>query len=259
MLLKDKVVIVTGVGPGMGRKLAVEAAKEGAKVAISARSQGFLDEVLHEIKLAGGEAIAVKTDVAESEQCEALAQRTLDAFGRIDGLVNSAYKLATFTSFEEDAIEAWAANYNVTCLGALRMTKAVMPTMKKQKSGAIVNITALAAVQPAVGQFDYAAAKAALESATRSLAKELGTYNVRINCTRMGWLWGAPLQGYFSGQAQATGQPEQQFVDQVANRIALGVIPPDEECARTALLFVSDYTRMVTGTTLNVNGGEFFM
>lgn len=258
MLLKDKVVIVTGIGPGMGRKLAVEAAKEGAKVALAARSQGFLDEVLGEIRSAGGSAISVVTDVADQAQCERLAERTLDAFGRIDGLVNSAYAHGTFTSFEEDDVAAWASNYNVTCLGGLRMVKAVLPAMKRQKSGAIVNITALAAMQPSPGQANYAAAKAAVEAATRSLAKEFGPYNIRVNATRMGWLWGAPVQGFISQQAKATGVPEQQIIDQIASRIALGVIPPDEECARTALLFVSDYTRMVTGATLDVNGGEYF-
>jgi len=92
MLLKDKVVIITGVGPGMGRKMALGAAAEGAKVAVSARSESFIREVADEILAVGGEAIAVPTDVAEMDQCENLAAKTRDAFGRIDGLINSAYR-----------------------------------------------------------------------------------------------------------------------------------------------------------------------
>jgi NAD(P)-dependent dehydrogenase (short-subunit alcohol dehydrogenase family) len=129
--------------------------------------------------------------------------------------------------------------------------------MKAQKSGAIVNVTALAAVKPAPGQYDYATAKAALEGATRQLARELGAYNIRVNATRMGWLWGAPLMGYVAHQAQAQGVSEDEVKAPIVARIPLGVIPPDEECAKSALFFVSDYSSMVTGTTLDVNGGEY--
>lgn len=258
MLLAGKVVIVTGVGPGMGCKLAGLAAAEGARVALAARSADFLGQVASEIRAAGGECIAVPTDVAVDAACQALAARTLEAFGRIDGLVNSAYRVATFGSLETDDLAAWAANMDVTCFGALRMAKAVLPAMKAQGGGAIVNVTAMAAVQPAPGQADYATAKAALEGATRQMAKEFGRYNVRVNATRMGWLWGAPVQGYLRQQSQATGIPEAELAKPIAARITLGIIPPDEECARTALLFLSDYTRMVTGAVLDVNGGEYF-
>jgi NAD(P)-dependent dehydrogenase (short-subunit alcohol dehydrogenase family) len=107
MLLKDKVVIITGIGPGMGRKLALVAAEEGAKVAICSRTQGFIDEVAAEVRANGGEAVAVATDVADMAQCQRLADATLKAFGRIDGLVNSAYKRASFGTFEENDLEAW--------------------------------------------------------------------------------------------------------------------------------------------------------
>jgi NAD(P)-dependent dehydrogenase (short-subunit alcohol dehydrogenase family) len=257
MLLKDKVVIITGVGPGMGRKLGVIAAAEGAKVALAARSAGFLDEVAGEIRASGGECITVTTDVSDMAQCQRLADETVKAFGRIDGLVNSAYKHATYQSFEEDDIAAWLSSVDVTCFGALRMVKAVLPVMKARKSGAIVNVTALAAVQPAPGQYDYATAKAALEGATRQLAKEFGPHNIRVNCTRMGWLWGTPVQNYIAHQTQSLGIKEADFVGPIVARIPLGVIPPDDECAKSALFFVSDYSRMVTGATLDVNGGEY--
>jgi len=256
MLLRDKIVIVTGIGPGMGRKLAVLAASEGAKVAMAARSPGFLEEVAAEICAAGGECIAVPTDVADLSQCENLVAKTLGAFGRIDGLINSAYKHATYGAFETDTIDSWLASIDVTCFGALRMIKAALPALK-EKGGAIVNVTALAAVQPAPGQADYATAKAALEGATRQLAKEFGPYKIRVNCTRMGWLWGAPVQGYLAHQSQATGAPEAELMKPIVSRIPLGVIPPDEECAKSALFFVSDYSTMVTGAVLDVNGGEY--
>jgi NAD(P)-dependent dehydrogenase (short-subunit alcohol dehydrogenase family) len=226
-------------------------------VALAARSAGFLEEVAGEIRAAGGECITVATDVADMTQCQNLADQTVKAFGRIDGLVNSAYKHATYGSFAEDDLAAWLSSVDVTCFGALRMVKAVLPVMKTQKDGAIVNVTALAAVQPAPGQYDYATAKAALEGATRQLAKEFGPHNIRVNCTRMGWLWGTPVKNFITYQSKENGVSEEDFIKPIVARIPLGIIPPDEECAKTALFFVSDYSRMVTGTTLDVNGGEY--
>jgi NAD(P)-dependent dehydrogenase (short-subunit alcohol dehydrogenase family) len=257
MLLRDKAVIVTGVGPGMGRKLALIAAAEGAKVAVSARTQDFIDGVVKEIRDKGGEAIAIRTDVGDMSQCENLARTTLDTFGRIDGLVNSARAHGPFISFEDGDLAAWAANMEVTCFGALRMVKAVLPAMKRQGGGAIVNVSTMAALKPMTGEADYATAKGALTTATRQLANELGQYNIRVNCTRMGWMWGAPVQGYVAARAKALGVPEQTVIEPIASRIALGIIPPDEECAKSVLFFVSDYSKMVTGASLDVNGGEY--
>lgn len=257
MLLEDKVVIVTGVGPGMGRKLALIAAAEGAKVAVSARTQSFIDGVVQEIRSAGGHAIAVPTDVGDARQCENLAARTLEAFGRVDGLVNSARAHGPFISFEDGDLHEWAANMEITCFGALRMVKAVLPAMKRQSGGAIVNVSTMAALKPMTGEADYATAKGALTTATRQLANELGQYNIRVNCTRMGWMWGVPVQGYVKGEAKRLGVSEETVIAPIAGRIALGVIPPDEECAKSVLFFVSDYSKMVTGASLDVNGGEY--
>src|SRR5579883_1101108 len=258
MLLRDKVIIITGVGPGMGRKLALIAAEEGARVAICSRTKDFIDGVVGEIKSEGGQAIAVPTDVGDSAQCERLAAATLEAFGTIDGLVNSAYAHGPMTAtFENSDLGEWQANMNITCFGALRMVKAVLPAMKAQRCGAVVNVLSMASVKPMPGEEDYATAKGALNTATRQLANELGKYNIRVNGARMGWLWGASVQGYVKADAAARGIPEQQIIDFISNRIAPRVIPPDEECAKSVLFFVSDYAKMVTGATLDINGGEY--
>ena len=141
MLLKDKVIIISGVGPGMGQAMAKIAAAEGAKVGLGARNQDFLDIVLSEIKEAGGQAIALSTDVTKSEQCIALAQAVQSEFGQIDGLVNSAYNHRAWATSDVANAEEWAAVYDVNCLGALRMSQAVLPMMKTQNAGAIVNFT----------------------------------------------------------------------------------------------------------------------
>lgn len=256
MLLKDKVVVITGIGPGMGRKLALIAAAEGAKVALGARSAGYLDEVANEVKAAGGSVTSVPTDIDDQAQCDRLAKAALDAFGRIDGLVNNAYLHGPFASFDATSIEEWQGVMSVTCFGALRMVKAVLPAMK-QTGGSIVNVSSMGSVQPYPGGAGYATAKAALEGATRQLAKELGAFKIRVNATRMGWMDGVPWHNAVAGMSQATGQSRDEIEAPLRKLIALGELPPDDDCAKSVLFFVSDYSKVISGTSIDINGGEY--
>ena len=256
MLLKDKAIIITGVGPGMGRKLALLASAEGARVAVSARSESFVAEVVSEIETAGGMAIGVPTDVADMGQCERLAAAALVAFGRIDGLVNSAYRHKGFISFDDGDLDEWIANMNVTHFGALRMVKAVLPAMKRQKSGVIVNVSTKSSVKMVPGEGDYGTAKAALNAATRQLATELGQFGIRVNVARMGWMWGLPVENALKRRAEAQGVTLEEIKADVARRIPLGRIPTDEECARAVIFLLSEYASVITGAALDVNGGE---
>lgn len=258
MLLRDKVVIITGVGPGMGQAMAKIAAAEGARVALAARSKPFLDKVVAEIAAAGGEAIAVQADVGDAQQCAHLAATTAETFGRIDGLVNSAYAGGEMGPFDAANVEGWAQTIDITCLGAVRMAQAVLPQMKRQGGGAIVNVSTMQAQKHLPGaSLSYAVAKGALVTASRQLAAEFGPYNIRVNATRMGWLWGEPVRNALKEMARQAGTSMEMLAASVAQNIPLRVIPPEEECARSVLLFVSDYTRMVTGAVLDVNGGEW--
>jgi NAD(P)-dependent dehydrogenase (short-subunit alcohol dehydrogenase family) len=256
MLLENRAIIITGVGPGMGRKLALLAAAEGAKVAVSARNTAFVGEVVHEIEASGGNAIGVPTDVSDMAQCEALAAATLTAFGRIDGLVNSAYSHNGFVTFEGSTIESWQSNMNVTHFGALRMVKAVLPAMKRQAAGAIVNVSTKSSIKMVMGEGDYGTAKAAMNAGTRQLATELGRYGIRVNVARMGWMWGVPVERALQRRAAEKGISIEQIKADVASRIPLGRIPTDEECARAVVFLLSDYASAITGAALDVNGGE---
>ena len=257
MLLKDRSVIITGVGPGMGYKLALLVAAEGAKVAVSARSEGFVRQVAAEIEAAGGTAIGVPTDVADMAQCQNLADRALDAFGRIDGLVNSAYAHNEFMPFEDRELEVWQANMDVTHFGALRMVKAVLPAMKRQHQGAIVNVSTKSSLKMVPGEGDYGTAKAAMNAATRQLATELGKYGIRVNVARMGWMWGVPVEGALKRRAAAQGITLDEIIAKVSAGIPIGRIPTDEECARAVVFLLSDYASAITGAALDVNGGEY--
>jgi len=259
MLLKDKVVIVSGIGPGLGVKLAIEAAREGAKaVVVSARSQDKLDDAEARIKALGGKAEVLKQvcDITKREQCDALAAAAIQRFGRVDALVNSAFVHGEMDYASTANLDSWRDTLETNLLGTLRLTQATVPHMGK--GGAIVMINTMAARKiPPLGEAGYAASKAALANSVKWLAKELGPKGIRVNSVHMGWMWGAPVEGYVNWQAQESKIPVDTLKAQIAADIPLGHIPTDDDCAKAALFMVSDYAAAVTGAALDANGGAF--
>ena len=203
MILKDKVVIITGAGPGMGQAMCRGAGAEGAKVVVSARSVPAIEEIAQDIVSKGGEAIAVPCDVANTEQCHALAKAAIDKWGRIDGMVHSAYYHPDGGSIIDHSIDQVLQALDVIAVGGLRMAQAVVPQMKAQGKGSIVNISTLATRKPMPGEGGYAMAKSAVNQLTRQLAIELSGTGVRANTALMGWMDGVPLDGFFGSQGEA--------------------------------------------------------
>jgi len=256
LLLKDKVIVVSGVGPGMGQALAKLAALEGARVVLGARNGEYLKQIAAEIERAGGRAVWRSTDVGNAAQCQALAQAGVEAFGRIDGLVNSAYVHGDWATTDVAKPDNWAGIYDINCVGALRMAQAVLPAMRQAGGGAIVNVSTMATVKPFPGEVAYAAAKGGLVVLSRHMARDFGRFGIRVNCVRMGWIGGAPVYQYIDSQV-AAGRPRAEVEGEITARIPLGIIPPENDCARAVLALLSDQMRVVTGTTLDVNGGEY--
>ena len=260
MLLPDKVVIVSGIGPGLGIELAVHAAREGARgVAVAARTASKLDDAEAAIRAAGCDTVVLKvpTDVADRAQCERLVERTVAACGRIDALVNSAYVPGDFGPIESADLGDWRGTLEVNLFGTLQLTQAVIPVMKRQGGGAIVMINSMVTRKPMPHQGGYTVSKAALTGATAQLALELGPYGIRVNSTYMGWMWGPPVEGYLKAAAAKSGTTVEALARGIARSIPLGRIPDDADCAKAALFLVSDYASAVTGAALDVNGGEF--
>jgi NAD(P)-dependent dehydrogenase (short-subunit alcohol dehydrogenase family) len=260
MLLKDKVVIVSGIGPGLGQELATLAAREGASaVVLAARTQAKLDVAEQEIRALGlGTAVLqVPTDIADEAQCKALADRAVQEFGRIDVLFNSAYDPGSFEPVEVASMEGWKRAMDVNFFGTMHLTQACVRYMKDSGGGAIVMIATMVEHKPLATQGGYGSSKAALRCATKHLALELGKYNIRVNSCHMGWMWGPSVEGYFNWQSKATGKSQEELIAEVTRSIPLGVIPDDGECAKAAIFFGSDYSSVVTGAALDVNGGEY--
>lgn len=260
MLLKDKIVIVSGIGPGLGQELSTLAAREGAAgVVLAARTPAKLDTAEAEIEALGlgTRTLKVVTDIADKNQCEALASATMEAFGRIDVLFNSAYDPGNFEPIAEANLDGWRRSMEVNFFGTMQLTQACVPHLRAGGGGAIVMIATMVEHKPLATQGGYGASKSALRNATKHLALELGKDNIRVNSCHMGWMWGPAVEGYFNWQAQASGRPKEELIAEVTRNIPLGHIPDDGDCAKAAVFLASDYARVVTGAGLDVNGGEY--
>ncbi|MFP5306115.1 MAG: SDR family oxidoreductase, partial [Gammaproteobacteria bacterium] len=173
-------------------------------------------------------------------------------------LVNSAFLHGDMDYVSSAKLDDWHAVLDTNLIGTLKLTQCVLPQMKQQGGGAIVMINTMAARQvPPLGEAGYAASKAALATSVKYLAKEVGPDNIRVNSVHMGWMWGAPVQGYFEWQAQEKGVPVETLKKAISDTIPLRRIPTDDECARAALFLVSDYASAVTGAALDANGGAY--
>jgi len=192
MILENKVVIVSGIGPGLGQELAYGAAREGAKLVIAARSTELLNKLQAEISEAGSDVIAVPCDITKPADCENLISKTIDQYGRLDGLLNSAYRAGDFKEICDSDFNDWQETMNTNFFGTMNLTMAAVKKM--ESNAAIVMINSLITKKPLPTQGGYAASKGALATATKILAKELGPKGIRVNSVFMGWMWGPPLR-----------------------------------------------------------------
>jgi NAD(P)-dependent dehydrogenase (short-subunit alcohol dehydrogenase family) len=256
VLLENKIAIVSGIGPGMGRDIALAFAREGANLALGARSAEYLESVAKEVRALGRRALALPTDITNLADCARLVGAAEEELGGIDVLVNNAYHPGTYELFESSDLERWRAPVEVNLFGSLRLTQEVVPRMKKRGGGSIVFVNSMIVRDVLPTMASYAASKGALLAAAQGLARELGPHHIRVNSVLPGYIWGATLEGYFKMMADARKVTPQTVYDEVAAKIALGKIPSSEEIAGAVLFFASDLSRVVTGQSLDVNGGQ---
>ncbi len=256
MLLQDRVAIVSGIGPGMGRSIALRLAASGADVVLAARSAARLEEVAGEVRALGRRATCVPTDLTDPAQCRALVERAVAEHGRVDVLVNNAFHPGTLRPFADDDLEDWRGVLEVNLLGTLRVTQAVVPRMRESGGGSIVMISTMSSRVVNLGFSSYAASKSALNAATQGLARELGRDQIRVNAVLPGYIWGESVQAYIARRAGAHGKTHDEVYAEIAANIPIGRIPEPDEIAGAVLFFASDLSCVVTGQTLDVNGGQ---
>ncbi len=256
MLLDDKVCIVSGIGPGLGRQLALACAREGASVVLGARTEASLVSVAAECEALGARTAYSVTDICDKGQCERLVQTAIDAFGRVDALINSAFRPPDFTMFEDADLEVWKSVTDTNVFGTLTLTQAAVPALKATK-GAVVIVNSMIQRKPLPFQGSYAVSKGGLMTAAHVLALELAPYRIRVNSVVPGWMWGPPVQTYVKMLSEGQSISEDEAYQSIAKGIPLGEIPPDADVAEVAVFLASDRARSMTGQAVDVNGGEF--
>jgi NAD(P)-dependent dehydrogenase (short-subunit alcohol dehydrogenase family) len=257
-LLAGRVVVVSGVGPGTGRSVALACAREGADVVLAARTVAAVEEVAAEVRSRGRRALAVPTDVARADDCRRLADAARTELGRIDVLVNNAFRLAPYDPVERASMDDWRQIFDVNVFGSIQLSQAVIPHMRAQHGGSIVMINSMSVrvIEPRFG--GYAASKGALMIAMQTMAKELGTDGIRVNAVVPGYIWGPALQRWFAQLATERGTTPEAVYAEIAARTALNHIPDSDEIADAVVFFASDLSRAITGQALDVNGGHYF-
>jgi len=257
VLLEGKVAIVSGLGPGMGRDISLALAREGADVVMGARREKRMAAVATEIEAMGRRAVCVPTDITRREDCERLARTAAEELGRVDILVNNAFDDGNYRSFEDSDLDEWRATFEVNLWGTLQLTKAVLPLLKRQDDSRVIMINTMSTqlVEPNYGA--YAASKAALAMATKTLARELGRDGVRVNGIHPGYIWGASVEWYLNHLAEQNGTSFEAEYARVADQTCLGYIPPSAEIAGTVVFLASPLARPITGQSIAVNAGHW--
>jgi 3-oxoacyl-[acyl-carrier protein] reductase len=248
MRLKDKVAIVTGGGVGIGRAYCLGLALEGAKVVVADIQEEEAKGVAGEIKQRGGEAIAVPVDVTSIEKTRAMAERTLESYGRIDVLVNNAalYSAIKKKPFSEISGEEWDQVMAVNLKGLFLCAQAVHPAMKRQGRGKIINISSGTALGGTPFFLHYVSSKAGVIGFTRALARELGPDNICVNAITPGLTISGPQQ-------EGVLTPEQLADRRRRRSFQRDQYPQD--LVGTVIFLSSEDSDFITGQTINVDGG----
>ena len=256
MILKDKTLVVTGVGDGLGREVADLALRDGANVVLAARTEATLAAAAKEMDESGDRVAYAVTDVNDEEQCLALASLAKERFGGVDALVQVAAFENCFGGLHESKFERWRQCFDTNVLGALSVIRAVEPVMKEGGGGSIVLIGSQSMFMPSMPQAGYAASKGALLSAMYYLADELGPENIRVNMVVPSWMWGPPVKGLVNFRAENEEKTEDEVVAEITGKFPLRRMTCDEEVAEVAIFFASDRARAITGQHIMVNSGE---
>ena len=243
--LKDKVALVTGASQGIGWDIAQALVVAGAKVAVAARTEEKLALLVGEIAAAGGEAIAIKMDVADADQIKAGFKQVIEKFGRLDILINNA-------AITRDGLavrmkpDDWDAVIRTNLTGAHLCIQQALGVMMRARSGRIINVSSVVAQMGNAGQANYVAAKAGLIGLTKAIAMEIASRNITVNAVAPGFIE-TPMTDVLSDKVK----------EELKTRIPLGRLGVPRDVAASIVFLASDEAAYITGHVLDVNGGMY--
>ncbi len=246
--LKGKSAIITGARRGIGRAIAMAFAEAGADLALCDRvmEDGLLEKTKDEIEKSGARAIAFAADISRREDAEQMAKRTLDAYGRIDVLVNCAGVWIPGQSLVECSEENWDKVIDTNLKGTWLCCQATGKAMMAQRSGSIINMSSQVGITPGAGGGAYSISKAGIIMMTRQLAQELAPFKIRAN---------ALAPGIVKTDFNAAFWKEPAVEKQTASMVPLNRLAEPEDIARAVVFLASDDAGYITGEVLAINGG----
>ena len=254
-VLVGKVVLVCGVGPDLGRSLAVRSAQAGADVVLAARTAERLNGIADEITALGRRVLAVPTDLTDVGSRSALVERTLAEYGRVDGLLNSAFvqpPQEPLLDADLDAMRRWNDLNVLASVGLVQLLAGPLT----ETGGAVVLVNSMVIRNRLPGFGAYRMNKAALLAAARSLSVELGPRGVRVNSVAPGYIWADKVRAGFRRQAEIRGVTPDEVHDAVAATTDLRRLPTPDEIADTAVFLLSDMASGITGQCIDVTCGQ---
>lgn len=258
--LDDTVTVITGASRGIGRAIALAFAREGSHVAIGARSEDDLNEVANLCEERGVTAVPIVSDLSTKAGVSRLIDRTLEEFGTVDTLVNNVGGIGEFATFEQLDDQDWMDLYELNVMSMVRATRRVLPTMKENESGSIINISSESGSQPDPEMPHYNATKAAIKTVAKSLSKQYGEWGIRINTVSPALVKATPVNEMLEETAEAEGitieQAEKRILDDFRPHIELGRVGKCEEVASVVLFLASEEASFVHGADYRVDGGS---
>ncbi|AZV52299.1 beta-ketoacyl-ACP reductase [Bacillus sp. LNXM12-2] len=243
-MLTNKTAVVTGASRGIGRSIAIDLAKNGANVVVNySGNEAKANEVVDKIKALGQQAFAVKADVSNAEEVQALMKQAIDTFGSIDILVNNAgiTKDNLLMRMKENE---WDDVININLKGVFNCTKAVTRQMMKQRSGRIINLASVVGVCGNPGQANYVAAKAGVIGLTKTTAKELATRHITVNAVAPGFI-----------STDMTDKLDENVQSEMLKQIPLARFGAPEDISNVVVFLASEGAGYITGQTIQVDGG----
>ena len=256
-LLDDKVALIAGVGVDLGSALARAFAAEGAQLVLAARSEDTIRALASEIEGMGRRCITQSTDITDGDACKSLIARAGSELGGLDILVNNAVWPHGEGALADAKLEDWRTAMEVNFLGALTMTQAAIPALRQSQAARIIMVSSIGSREIMPGAGPYASSKAALNSVTKTLARELGPDGIRVNGLVPGWIWGPTAEGVLTRFGEAEGKSLEEMKAQYEQGTALGYLPAAGEIARVAVFLASELSNPVTGHLLDANAGQW--
>ncbi|QIK75122.1 SDR family oxidoreductase [Nocardioides piscis] len=255
-ILADKVIVLSGVGPGLGRALGEEAARMGADLVLVSRTEKRLEKMAEVVRSHGRRALVVPTDITDEEQRAALVARAVDEFGRVDCLINNAFAIPPMDPITTLDLDGLRAAQETNVLAPLRLS-ALFADALAATSGSIINITSCVVYSSQPEFSGYKLSKGALAHLSSSLATELGPRGIRVNSVAPSYIYEDVNKAYFDWIASESGRTHDEVYAEKAAPTDLKRLATPDEIARAALFLASDLASAVTGQTLNVDCGEF--